>query len=67
METGKKYILFLRGINISGKNKIEMPILKTELEKAGFLQVSTYLNSGNVSLFSDEHRILRQAEPGWLF
>ena len=39
----KKYIAFLRGINISGKNK--MSDLKLELENAGVTQVSTYLNS----------------------
>ncbi len=44
----KKYIAFLRGVNISGKNRISMPELKSELEKAGFSDVSTYLNSGNI-------------------
>ncbi len=44
----KKYVAFLRGINISGKNKIEMAKLKAEFEAAGFAEVSTYLNSGNV-------------------
>ena len=43
-----KYIAFLRGINISGKNKIDMSDLKSEFENAGFTNVSTYLNSGNV-------------------
>ena len=43
-----KYAAFLRGINISGKNKISMPELKLALEEAGFTDVSTYLNSGNV-------------------
>ena len=44
----KKYVAFLRGININGKNKIEMAKLKAEFEAAGFAEVSTYLNSGNV-------------------
>lgn len=43
-----KYAAFLRGINISGKNKISMPELKLALEEAGFTDVSTYLNSGNI-------------------
>ena len=43
-----KYILLLRGINISGKNKISMSELKEELEKIGYKNVLTYLNSGNV-------------------
>lgn len=49
----KKYIAFLRGINISGRNKISMPELKAEFEESGFCEVVTYLNSGNV-LFSAE-------------
>ena len=43
-----KYAAFLRGINISGKNKISMPELKQAFEEAGFTEVITYLNSGNV-------------------
>ena len=43
-----KYIALLRGINISGKNKISMSELKLELEKNKYQNVSTYLNSGNV-------------------
>ena len=49
-----EYIAFLRGINISGKNKIGMSDLKTEFDQLGFSYVSTYLNSGNV-LFSSEN------------
>ena len=45
-----KYILLLRGINISGKNKIAMPKLKENLENLGYKNVITYLNSGNVVL-----------------
>lgn len=47
------YIALLRGINISGKNKISMPELKTTLSEKGFADVKTYLNSGNV-IFSDK-------------
>lgn len=43
-----KYIALLRGININGKNKISMTELKLELEKLGYKNVLTYLNSGNV-------------------
>ena len=53
--TENRYIAFLRGINISGKNKIAMSDLKREFEHLGFTDVSTYLNSGNV-LFSSENR-----------
>lgn len=44
-----KYIVLLRGINISGKNKILMNELKIELEKK-YNNVMTYLNSGNIIL-----------------
>ena len=42
----KRYIAFLRGINVSGKNKITMAELKIGFEKIGFEAVRTYLNSG---------------------
>ncbi|MDD6468063.1 MAG: DUF1697 domain-containing protein [Erysipelotrichaceae bacterium] len=49
----EKYIALLRGINISGKNKISMKELKEELINLGFQSVFTYLNSGNV-IFNSE-------------
>ena len=50
-----KYIVLLRGINISGKNKISMTELKSELDKK-YQNVLTYLNSGNVILDSDKDK-----------
>ncbi|WP_409068468.1 DUF1697 domain-containing protein [Clostridium sp. FAM 1755] len=49
----KRYIAFLRGINISGKNKVPMAKLKNGFEELGFREVKTYLNSGNVIFSSD--------------
>ena len=49
----KRYIALLRGINISGKNKIAMSDLKQGFIELGFAEVVTYLNSGNV-IFSSE-------------
>jgi uncharacterized protein (DUF1697 family) len=43
----QKYIAFLRGINVGGKNKIPMPELKSLFEQK-FTNVTTYINSGNV-------------------
>lgn len=43
-----RYIALLRGINVSGKNKIEMAKLRQYMEESGFQNVKTYLNSGNV-------------------
>lgn len=42
------YIAFLRGINISGKNKVPMAELKAIFEELGFSGVKTFLNSGTV-------------------
>jgi uncharacterized protein (DUF1697 family) len=46
-----RYVALLRGINVGGKNLIPMPALKACFEDAGFTDVSTYIQSGNV-LFS---------------
>ena len=48
----KRYIALLRGINISGKNRIPMAELKKGFEDLSFQNVKTYLNSGNV-IFSN--------------
>ncbi len=45
-----KYIVLLRGINISGKNKVDMKALKEELLKNNLNNVITYLNSGTIIL-----------------
>lgn len=47
------YVAFLRGINVSGKNKIEMKSLKTMFESLDFTDVNTYLNTGNVIFRSE--------------
>lgn len=44
----KSYVSILRGINVSGKNKILMADLKLLFEKLGFENVHTYIQSGNV-------------------
>lgn len=43
-----KYLLLLRGINVGGKNKVAMADLRTLLEDTGFIDMTTYINSGNV-------------------
>ena len=53
----KRYIAFLRGVNISGKNKVPMTRLKNEFEKLEYKEVKTYLNSGNVIFSSDKNNI----------
>lgn len=49
------YVILLRGINVGGKNKVPMADLRACLEALGFLDVSTYIASGNVILKSDKH------------
>ena len=58
-EIMKRYIAFLRGVNISGKNKVQMAELKKGFEEIGFAEVKTYLNSGNVIFSSEEDDIGR--------
>lgn len=50
----KRYAALLRGINISGKNEISMPELKSCFIEHGYSDVHTYLNSGNVVFSIDE-------------
>ena len=48
-----RLVVLLRGINIGSRNRISMPELREALEDAGYDDVRTYLQSGNVVL--DEH------------
>ena len=50
----KRYAAFLRGINISGKNKVPMADLRQEFEKLNYTEVRTCLKSGNVIFSSEE-------------
>lgn len=43
-------IVLLRGINVSGKNKVPMAGLRTALTRAGFEGVATYIQSGNIAV-----------------
>ena len=48
----KKYIAILRGINVSGQKLMKMAELKTYLKDLNFNNVSTYIQSGNISFES---------------
>lgn len=50
----ERYIALLCGVNVGGKNTIPMAILKSTLEAQGFLDVFTYINSGNVIFTAGE-------------
>lgn len=45
-----RYVVMLRGINVGGKNMLPMPALRAALTDAGFGNVATYIQSGNVVL-----------------
>jgi uncharacterized protein (DUF1697 family) len=47
-----RLIVLLRGVNIASRNRIAMGDLREALEEAGFEDVSTYVQSGNVVLTS---------------
>lgn len=49
------YVALLRGINVGGKNKVEMNLLKETSRRAGMESVSTYINSGNVIFIDNKH------------
>jgi uncharacterized protein (DUF1697 family) len=46
--TGPSFVALLRGINVGGRNSIRMPDLVACFRDAGYEDVSTYLQSGNV-------------------
>lgn len=48
-----EYVALLRGINVGGNNKVVMSELRAQIAAAGFGQVRTYINSGNL-LFEAE-------------
>ena len=59
-----KQIVLLRGINLGARNRIAMPKLREALSGAGFGEVETYLQSGNVVLSSKAapERVARRCE-----
>lgn len=59
------YVALLRGINVGGNRKVEMPKLKAAFEKFGFKNVKTFINSGNVIFVSeikDSKKLCEQIE-----
>lgn len=51
-----RYVAFLRGINLAGKRRVGMSELRSVLEQAGYEDVRTLLQSGNVVLTSEADR-----------
>jgi uncharacterized protein (DUF1697 family) len=44
------YVAFLRAINLGAKRKFPKDAIKSAAEEAGFTEVATYINTGNVRL-----------------
>ncbi len=62
-----KYIALLRGINVGGNRKVEMKRLKNLFKSPEYVNVSTYLNSGNVIFESKASQVALQKEiPSYL-
>ena len=61
-----RQIVLLRGVNLGARNRIAMPKLRDALTAAGFADVATYLQSGNVLLTSDASPAQLAAETGRL-
>ncbi len=57
--TDTTQIVLLRGVNVGSANRIAMPALRDALTAAGFTDVRTYLNSGNVLADGDAAALLR--------
>jgi uncharacterized protein (DUF1697 family) len=51
----REWVCLLRAVNLGARNKVNMPQLRKALDAAGFENVRTYVQSGNVVLSSD-HR-----------
>ena len=49
------FIVLLKGINVGGHKKVPMAELRELLAKCGFLNVKTYIQSGNIVLESHEN------------
>jgi uncharacterized protein (DUF1697 family) len=55
------FVALLRGVNVGGNNMISMSSLKKSFESAGFSDVSTYINSGNI-IFQTKETDARKLE-----
>ena len=49
-----RWITFLRGVNVGSGKRLPMKALAAALEEAGYTNVATYIQSGNI-VFDSEH------------
>ncbi|MFY0603555.1 MAG: DUF1697 domain-containing protein [Flavobacteriaceae bacterium] len=57
-----RYIVLLRGINVSGKNKLPMQDLRAVLSELGYQNIQTYIQSGNIILDSEKEKSVVENE-----
>lgn len=57
-----RYIVLLRGINVSGKNKLPMQDLRELLSELRYENVQTYIQSGNIILDSEKEKSVLEKE-----
>ena len=61
------FVLLLRAVNVGGTGKLPMSDLKGFCEKAEFLNVRTYIASGNVVAERDGAEAEAKAASRWSF
>ena len=49
------WVLLLRAVNLGSTNKVSMPVLRERMAEAGFTDVRTYVQSGNI-VAASRHR-----------
>ncbi len=50
------YLLLLRGVNVGGKHRMPMALLRDQLIQTGLKKPASYINSGNLFFTSDKSR-----------
>lgn len=53
-----QYRILLRGINVGGRNKIQMKDLRASLSALNLKNIQTYIQSGNIFLESEDSSLL---------
>lgn len=56
------HVVLLRGVNVGGKNQLPMADLRSALAAAGYGDVETYIQSGNVVLDAESSGAALEAE-----
>lgn len=56
------YVALLRGVNVSGKNRVQMADLRALVETLGYERVQTYIQSGNIVFESSTRSAAKVAD-----